>query len=266
MVHFQHMLRPSAVWLKKAICRGDLGRIRRVKGISLWWRSDEYYTRVAWSGKRIYKGQPTLDGAMSNQTIHFLNQMLAMGQRTGPGQIACHESMRSALYRFHSPSVLEMEDTAVVTGLLDNDDRTEFFFAGTTCAAEAELADRTKGYGRTSARQHVVTVEGDNGLATWDGTARLEIKGRPVETFDQPDGPWPFYFHLQNVLAGTEEPITPAEQAVKTMRFVFAAYDACPNGIATRDWSAHAGVAETLRQCHQDFCLPAELDNPPAWA
>lgn len=265
LIHFQHILRPSARWLNQAICRGELGRIRRVRCLSLWWRSSDYYRRVDWAGKRAWQGKPTLDGAMVNQTIHFLNQMLTFAQRTGESHVAVPKNIRASLYRFHPADVLEMEDTAVATGTLDNEDRTEFFYAGTTCATDAAGPDQSAEYFGI-ADNHKIVIEGEKGAASWDGRARLKIDGQPEQVFDQPEGPWPFYFHVQRVLAGQEEPVTPVERAVSVMKFIFAAYDSVGQQIAGRDWALHESVSPVLRACHAQCKLPSELADPPKWA
>ncbi|MCL2701394.1 MAG: Gfo/Idh/MocA family oxidoreductase [Phycisphaerae bacterium] len=265
LIHFQHLLRPSARWLNRKLVAGELGRIRRVRCISLWWRDAEYYRRVPWGGKRAFQGRPTLDGTMVNQSVHFLNQTLNLAQRSGESHVAMPAEMHAKLYRFHEPEDLEVEDTVVATGVLDNDDATEFVFAATTCAAEAAATDRAREY-RGLPEQHCVTLECEHGTARWDGTARIDRPGQPTETCDDGDGPWPFYFHLQRVLRDEEPAVTPVEQSSRTMRFIFAAYAAASETVIQAPWADAPQVAATLRRCEQNACLPHQLDNPPAWA
>mgnify|MGYP006275410151 FL=1 len=265
LVHFQHLLRPSARWLNRALCQGRLGRIRRVTCRSLWFRETEYYRRVAWAGRRYYQGRPTLDGTMTNQAVHFINQALALAERTGEAHLARPGELRAALYRFHPGEALEMEDTAVAVGTLDNADRTEFALAVTTCASGSEGPDRLSEYKGLGGERHEVVLECDGGRAIWNGQARIEPNDGPAEVFDEPEGPWPFYFHLQNVLAGAEVPVTPIEQSSRVMEMVFAIYEAAGEQIAQRNWAQHADVAEVLTRCLTGARLPAELDSPPAW-
>lgn len=264
LVHFQHMLRPTARRLKQAICRGELGRIRRVRCLSLWWRNSEYYRRVDWAGRRLWQGRPTYDGVLANQASHYLNQMLAFAHRGGPGRVARPAELRAGLYRFHPADAMDAEDTAVAVGTLDNDDRTEFCFAATTCAAEAAGENRLAEYFGT-AETHRIVIEGDRGSAEWDGVAELRVDGRPPQTFDAPDGAWPFYFHVQRVLAGQEEPLTPITEAVNTMEFIFRAYDATAGQIAPVPWPRHDEVGPALRRCFDQCRLPADLAEGPQW-
>jgi len=184
-----------------------------VRCLSTWWRDREYYHRVPWAGKRHFDGLPTLDGAMVNQSVHYLNQMLNLAQRTGEADIALPAEIRASLYRFHAAADLEVEDTVVAKGALDNDDHTEFLFAATTCASESAGADRAGEYRGLPERHHII-LEGELGTARWDGMARIDKPGQPPQIFDESEPQyWPFYFHLQRVLRGEEAPITvhPAE-------------------------------------------------------
>lgn len=264
MLHFQHVLRPSARWLNRLLCDGAIGAIRRVSCVSLWWRSDDYYRRVDWAGKRAFQGRPTLDGTMCNQSVHYLNQMLNLAQNTGESHVALPATMRAALYRFHAPGALEMEDTVVATGRLAGEAGTEFFFAATTCAADSAGSSRAAEYAGISDR-HSIVIEGDKGRAIWAGHARVERPGKEPLVFEQPDGPWPFYFHVRDVLAGAAEPITPAEQSVKTMEFIFGAYEAA-GPIRQAPWDAISTVGPELHACATARRLPAELPAPPSWA
>lgn len=264
MVHFQHVLRPAARRLEQAIVAGQLGRIRRVTCLSLWWRNVEYYTRVDWAGKRLWQGRPCLDGVLVNQSIHYLNQSLTFAQRSGLGHVAVPRTLRAALYRFHPGNVLEMEDTAVLLGTLDNPDATECCFATTTCAADAAGPNRLSEYFGI-AESHRISVEGDAGRATWDGTLTLELDGQPAQRYAPDEGPWPFYFHLRDVLAGRVEPLTPIHQARRTMETIFTAYDAAGD-VRPVDWARHEEVSAVLRRCADERRLPAELPGPPDWA
>jgi len=139
------------------------------------------------------------------------------------------------------------------------------YFAATTCASEAAATDRAREY-RGLPEQHRVTIEGEHGTATWDGAARIDRPGQPPQRYDDGDGPWPFYFHLQRVLRNEEPAVTPVEQSSRTMRFIFAAYAAANENIRQAAWSHAPQVADVLRSCEQNVCLPHQLEAPPAWA
>lgn len=266
MVHFQHLLRPSAQWLKQEICNGTIGAIRRVRCSSLWWRATEYYGRVPWGGRRCFNGKPCLDGTLVNQSIHFLNQMLALAHQGGMDQVAVPRTIQAALYRFHPAEALEMEDTAVLCGQLDTPDKTEFTFAATTCATQSAGSSSVQEYHGLD--QHLVVIEGDRGLARWDGSGRasIEIPNQPRQIFAQDEGPWPFYFHVQRVLAGEEEPRTPVAQSCNTMKAIFAAYEAAGDNVKQAPWECLSQIPGVLGRCVHERVLPARLAQPPSWA
>jgi predicted dehydrogenase len=264
LVHFQHILRPGARWLGRLLRSGELGRIQRVKCLSLWWRSPEYFRRVDWAGKKYFDGKPTFDGAMANQTVHYINQMLNLADCTSEAAVASVKDLRSVLYRFNDPALLEVEDTAIVSGRLDTADETEFYFAGTTAARGTAGPDRmSEYYGHTE--RHQIVFECERGTARWWGPAEVIYHDGRVEKYDRPDGEWPFYYHVQQVLAGREEPVTPIAESARTMEFIFRAYEAAGE-IRQADWSQTDEVESVLNQCCEYACLPEELDAPPSWA
>jgi len=264
MIHFQHLLRPTARWLNQALCAGELGRIRRVRCLSQWWRAPEYFRRVDWAGRREWDGKPCLDGAMMNQTVHYINQMLAFADRREESAVAAPGDVRAALYRFHDGDALEMEDTVVAAGTLANADETEFLFAGTTCAANAGGQTRGEEYAGLPDR-HRIVIEGERGTAEWAGKATIRTDGEQVRTFEHEAPHWAFYTHARRVLRGEEPPVTPIAQAANTVRFVHAAYHA-GGEIRPRDWARAGEVAAVLQRCFDALCLPEELDDRPAWA
>jgi predicted dehydrogenase len=264
LVHLQHWLRPGSRWLCERLRAGALGRIRRISCLSLWWRPPGYFARRDWAGRAYYRGRATFDGVMANQSIHYLNQMLALADRSDPAAVARPAELAAALYRFNAPDVVEVEDTAVVRGRLATDDEPEFVFAATTCCAEAAGPDRLSEY-FGAAESHEVVIEGDRGRARWDGGARIDYADGASEQFEDHKGPWPFYFHLRDVLLGGAQPLTPIAESGKTMEFIFDAYDAA-GAIRQGPWDGVDQLGTVLRRCVDRFALPAELATPPDWA
>ncbi|MFW6132952.1 MAG: Gfo/Idh/MocA family protein [Planctomycetota bacterium] len=265
LIHFQHLLRPAARWLNRQLVAGAVGRIRRVSCLSQWFRQADYYRRTDWAGRRRWRGRLVRDGALNNQTVHYLNQMLAFAAPTGEAHVARPASMRAALYRFHQPDVLEMEDTAVVAGTLAGAAGTKFLFAGTTVAAGRQGPTRAAEYAGLDAA-HRIVIEGDRGTATWSGEAEIRLRdGRVLRREDSREAPWPFYDHIRNVLDGAEQPVTPIAESAKVVDFICDAYDTAGD-IRQRSWDDVAEVAPVLRRCAEEFALPEDLSDPPDWA
>lgn len=263
LVHLQHWLRPGSRWLCERVRAGALGRLRRVTCTSLWWRAPAYYGRTDWAGRAYYRGKPTFDGVMANQSIHYLNQMLALADPSSPAAVAPVESLEARLYRFNQPDTLEVEDTVVARGRLGGPDEPEFVYAATTCATDAAGPNRLSEYFGQS-ESHRVTLEGDLGRAEWDGSAQITLNDGRIERCDDVQGPWPFYFHLRDVLLNGAEPLTPIDQAARTMEFIFAAYEAA-GPIKQCSWDDVEQVSEVLNRSVDQFKLPGELSDPPQW-
>ncbi|HUT73488.1 MAG TPA: Gfo/Idh/MocA family oxidoreductase [Armatimonadota bacterium] len=68
---FQHRFDPDARRVKRAIEEGKFGQLLLCNTAVLWYRAQTYYDRDAWRGTWALDG-----GVLSNQAIHYLDQML----------------------------------------------------------------------------------------------------------------------------------------------------------------------------------------------
>ena len=75
-IGFQFNYQQNTRELKELLLSGKLGRIRRLRGLCLWPRNNEYYARNNWSGKRILNGRVVNDAPFSNATAHYLMLLL----------------------------------------------------------------------------------------------------------------------------------------------------------------------------------------------
>lgn len=62
----------------------DVGRVERVTGFGALQRSDRYYSRASWVGRRELGGQPVFDGALFNPLAHVIHAALAVAQSVEP--------------------------------------------------------------------------------------------------------------------------------------------------------------------------------------
>ena len=67
----QHRFDSGVVALKKALCRGDLGRVVLGEGRAWWYRTQAYYDSDSWRGTAALDG-----GALLNQGVHLVDLML----------------------------------------------------------------------------------------------------------------------------------------------------------------------------------------------
>ncbi|MER7004265.1 Gfo/Idh/MocA family oxidoreductase [Dactylosporangium sp. NPDC000555] len=98
----QHRFDPAMVAVQAAVCDGRLGRITSAVVSMPWWRDQAYYDSADWRGTWAYDG----GGALANQGIHLVDQMLALLGRPeevyARTALVCHER-------------IEVEDLAVAT-------------------------------------------------------------------------------------------------------------------------------------------------------
>jgi UDP-N-acetyl-2-amino-2-deoxyglucuronate dehydrogenase len=98
----QHRFDPAMVAVRAAVRAGRLGRLTSAVVSMPWWRDQAYYDSADWRGTWAFDG----GGALANQGIHLVDQMLAL---LGP---PVEVFARTALV---SHDRIEVEDLAVAT-------------------------------------------------------------------------------------------------------------------------------------------------------
>jgi predicted dehydrogenase len=103
----QHRFDPAMVAVQAAVRDGRLGRVTSAVVSMPWWRDQAYYDSADWRGTWAFDG----GGAVANQGIHLVDQMLALlGRPTevyARTALVCHER-------------IEVEDLAVATVAFDS--------------------------------------------------------------------------------------------------------------------------------------------------
>ncbi|MEV0127788.1 Gfo/Idh/MocA family oxidoreductase [Dactylosporangium sp. NPDC050688] len=98
----QHRFDPAMVAVRRAADDGRLGRLTSAVVSMPWWRDQAYYDSADWRGTWAFDG----GGAVANQGIHLVDQMLAL---LGPPVEVTARTARVAHDR------IEVEDLAVAT-------------------------------------------------------------------------------------------------------------------------------------------------------
>ncbi|MFC5008003.1 Gfo/Idh/MocA family protein [Dactylosporangium cerinum] len=98
----QHRFDPAMVAVQRAVREGRLGRLTSAVVSMPWWRDQAYYDSADWRGTWEFDG----GGAVANQGIHLVDQMLAL---LGPPVEVTARTARIAHER------IEVEDLAVAT-------------------------------------------------------------------------------------------------------------------------------------------------------
>ena len=93
--------------MKEIIVSGKLGKVKRVRGIAAWIRTDEYFARD-WAGKLKTNGDWVLDGTINNPLAHMLSNELNLACMEA-GKIAEPAEVTAELYHGHD---IESEDTS----------------------------------------------------------------------------------------------------------------------------------------------------------
>lgn len=71
-VGFQDLYEPGTLWLKDALVKGCIGRIKSVRFLGLWPRSRDYFLRNEWAGSLTMGEQLVLDSPLNNAFGHFV--------------------------------------------------------------------------------------------------------------------------------------------------------------------------------------------------
>jgi len=166
-VGFQSFGSQALPRLAQLIDSGALGRIRGVGAIGTWSRSEAYFTRSTWAGKRQLDGQPVVDGVITNPLAHAVATALKV---VGSTRIDHVSRVSLDLYRANA---IDCDDTSAVKVLTD---RGIPITAGLTLAAAAESPPRVIVWGsRGSATLWYVSDQLDLDL---DGQRSTEHYGR----------------------------------------------------------------------------------------
>jgi predicted dehydrogenase len=144
--------------LAHAIAAGELGEVTGIGAAGAWVRTDAYYARNPWAGRRWLDGQAVVDGALTNPFSHAVaTALLVAGMaESDPADIALE---------LFGTRDLEADDTACVR--LRFDDGPEIVVAASLCAEQDH--------------EPFVVVHGTEGRAKfWYKTHRLEINDERV--------------------------------------------------------------------------------------
>jgi predicted dehydrogenase len=144
--------------LAAAIARGELGDVVGVGAAGAWVRTDAYYARNQWAGRRWLDGEAVVDGALTNPFSHAVATALLVAG------VAHRDPADIALELFGTRD-LEADDTACLR--LRFDDGPEIVVAASLCAEQDH--------------EPYVVVHGTEGRAKfWYKTHRLEINDERV--------------------------------------------------------------------------------------
>ncbi|MCP2164188.1 Gfo/Idh/MocA family protein [Goodfellowiella coeruleoviolacea] len=124
-VGFQSFGSPGFAVLRAAIDAGELGEVVGVGAVGAWTRTDSYYRRNAWAGRRWLDGQPVVDGVLTNPFSHAVASALAV---VG----AADRMPEEVTVELHRARDIEADDTSCVR--IRCAGKPEVVVAGSLCA------------------------------------------------------------------------------------------------------------------------------------
>jgi len=259
-VQMQLIGKSSMLDLRTQIQAGAIGEIKEVFLSSLWWRTEEYYTRfkppVDWPGRMKVDGKWCIDGALFNQCVHYIAQMLILVSPGPLPSIAKAHDLRCGMYKFHDAPNLEAGDTAFVTARLDLPGNPALTMVGTTCSNQ----DR-----------HQIEILGTRGRALWNGVGYLFPDGQPMTEFRDDsrefDGTSRIFNSFADAIRHGTTPVSAFAEIQHLTRFIFGCYEACQWNIKKAPWTATATLfSDVIARARLARALPADLTPRPEWA
>jgi len=222
-VDFQYTSFPHSHMLKEFIADGGLGELTEIVGVMEWKRTDAYYDRGHWTGKRYADGLPVFDGVMMNQAVHLMNTALEMGSRVEDH--ATPRAVQAELYQAH-PNI-EVEDLAAIRA--DLGEATLHFYCTTNC----DDSYRTD-----------LDIFGTKGRASWDtskAVVHLDGEEEPI-VFEAPTDRDEIHKNLIACIRGEKSTLhAPADEAVKATLLIDGAY-ASAGQIKKVPWTDMVGI------------------------
>jgi len=112
-IGFQHLYSHSIQELKKRICGGKLGAVKRITLRCGWPRSQQYYSRNEWAGRLRKDDHWILDSPANNANAHYVLNTLYLCSRDS-GRAAMPRTVRAELYRanrIESPDTVQLQFT-----------------------------------------------------------------------------------------------------------------------------------------------------------
>lgn len=81
-IGFQSLGSVGIADVRDGVAAGKIGDVLSISGFGAWLRTDDYWTRAAWSGKRTLRGVPVVDGVITNPLAHAVATALAIAGTT----------------------------------------------------------------------------------------------------------------------------------------------------------------------------------------
>ncbi|WP_329171772.1 Gfo/Idh/MocA family protein [Streptomyces sp. NBC_01477] len=128
-IGFQSLGSHAVTAVRALIEDGAVGELRGIGAAGNWVREEHYFSRAAWSGRRILAGTDVVDGVLTNPLAHAVATALHLDGSSREQDVA---SIDTELFRAHD---IESDDTSCVR--IRTARGTTIVVAATLCAAAA---------------------------------------------------------------------------------------------------------------------------------
>ncbi|WP_333767062.1 Gfo/Idh/MocA family protein [Streptomyces sp. IBSBF 2435] len=229
-IGFQSLGSHAVTAVRTLIEDGAVGELRGIGAAGNWVREEHYFSRAAWSGRRILAGTDVVDGVLTNPLAHAVATALHLDGSSREQDVA---SIDTELFRAHD---IESDDTSCVR--IRTARGTTIVVAATLCAA--------------AAAEPYVVVHGSRGRITlWFKQDRVLLQraghGPGEQVFGRTD-------LLENLLAHRADGVgllVPPQATGAFMRVVEAVRTADdPQAVPGCHWRAVPGECSHRRVVH----------------
>lgn len=256
-IGFNWSFAPSTQQLKADILSGIFGKAKRLKSLVLWPRTDEYYNRSSWAGKKYSpNGEMIFDSVANNATAHFLHHLLYLtGEKLNTS--AQLEQVTAELYKVNS---IETFDTCAVT--IKTKSNIDVLYI-----ASHAVKNNRKPHFELEFENATITYHPDNGtsdmIAVWkDGTKKV---------YEDPEINRNAKLNvcINAILQGNQDILCGVEAATPHVKSIYAMHQSVPDipqfpkQITKRDEKQKLnwveGLEDTLVECYESCSLPSDL-------
>ncbi len=257
-IGFNWSFTPSVQQLKNDILGGEFGELKRLKSIALWPRSQDYYNRSGWAGKRYSPdGDMIFDSVANNATAHFLHHLLYLTGNT----IETSAELKNVTAELYRTNAIETFDTCAVK--VQTKSNIDIFYFATHTVKETKEPQFVIEFDDAIV-EYESGYEDSNIFATWkDGTkkvyedpenehlAKLSVCINAIQQNDQ------------RILCGPEA-ASAHVKSVYAMHQSVPDIPSFPDHLTTYDDKQRLswinGLADTLLACYEEWSLPNEKD------
>lgn len=257
-IGFNWSFAPSTQQLKADILSGIFGKAKRLKSLVLWPRTDEYYNRSTWAGKKFgMNGEMIFDSVVNNATAHFLHHLLYL---TGEA-VDSSSKLKQVTAELYKVNPIETFDTCAVS--MQTKSNIDVLYI----ASHAIKNNRRPNF-KLEFENATITYDPDSGtndmIAVWkDGTKKI---------YEDPENNRNAKINVcvEAILQGNQDILCGIEAASPHVQSVYAMHQSVseiplfPKSIIRRDEKQKLnwidGLEDTLMECYENWCLPSDLD------